>query len=98
MIVRPYIPPPQPPFRGFYKSDEAYQEALSKHEQLMERYHEDSKTDDAIMILFASVLILMMLAIFCFTAWFAGGIRGLAYLFSVSGLLWVAFIQIRRRL
>jgi hypothetical protein len=96
MLMR--FPPLPPPFRGAYKSDDAYQKALHEWEQLMERRRESSKTDLAIMLLFASVLVLVVVVMVFFAVWITAGIRGFGYLFAVAGLLWVAFIQIRRRL
>lgn len=89
--------PPLPP-REFFRSDEEYLRARNQHVEMRKSRDDQIKTDEAMVILVSALCLggaAVGLLVLSFSAF---GWRGIATLLSTLGLLWVAFIQIRRRL
>lgn len=95
----PHPPPiyPLPP-QGLNQSDEDYQRAKDDHQRRLEARNEAMKSDAAFLIVMAGTLILVLSVMVVMALFIAGGVRAILYALAASGLLWVAYVQVRRRL
>lgn len=95
--------PPLPPIapilpRECFRTDAEYRAALAEHEAELRARDEAGKDSLAMLILMTGLFSIVGIVGIGAVLYTAMGWRGPAYALAVSGLMWVAYIQIRRRL
>lgn len=96
MMMLPPLPP-EPP-RSMFKSDAEYERARKQHFEARKRRDDMMADQEAGLILVAVTLVLGCGGLVGYLVWEIAGWRGFAWAFTIIGLYWVAWVQIRRRL
>ena len=94
------VPPPIYPLppQGRHQSDADYQRMQAEHRKRLAERDEAMKSSEAMLIVMAGSMALAVLAILGFTLFISGGIKAILGALAVCGLLWVAYVQVRRLL
>lgn len=90
-MIMPIRIPPMPPFNDDPESRARYAEAMRAH-------REECKNDEAVMIVAASVITLLIAAAFLYGSHLVWGVNGPLGVVAGFGLLALAVVEVRKRL
>lgn len=97
--MMPPLPPlPPEPHRAFFHSEREYLVARNEYARMKQARRETIKSNEAMLILMAGLYVITLVGGLGAFAYVAFGWRAIAYGIAGAGLMWVAYVQIRRRL